>query len=449
MDALTGQDLSRWFPLSSPSDYLYFLPPRKGVDTGKKLRLISSAAVLGLGLGPDGNMFRSFFETNSRPPLSTAIVSVMDTVAGQARVEDVHSLADLPSQRAWVRPHDLLDQQLPNDGAFRRVSANASDHYRAVPLGGGYHILFTDPKNGNLCLGTDAPVGSLNRLIRKVWFRPPVGAISPLPVLYTAGSDTRHGVRVIATFSVRSGDSARFGLDDEGVDPSHEDPPNGNNENYDKQMIVFYTIPPDMFHDISRSGSFTIRQPLTTAEDDSGEEGSEWVNWWPEGRHAVEFGDPFWNNSVYPLEVQGQPVAICHNLVELALDSGPDMVLWAFSAEGWARAWALRTGRGEGLSRTMIQRDGSLRLVDPDGNFVMAGVEHPDVSDNNPRAGNLPPFDGPATVGTQMTSSWMNPRVERYRRLLTGWHGSRASGTLSVDVLEEISGIARMDVELR
>ena len=42
VDALTGQDLSRWFPLAAPSDFLYFLPPRPGVDSAKKLRLISS-----------------------------------------------------------------------------------------------------------------------------------------------------------------------------------------------------------------------------------------------------------------------------------------------------------------------------------------------------------------------------------------------------------------------
>src|ERR1700712_4653623 len=44
VDALTGQDLNRWFPLTAPSDFLFFLPPRKSVDSAKKLRLISSAA---------------------------------------------------------------------------------------------------------------------------------------------------------------------------------------------------------------------------------------------------------------------------------------------------------------------------------------------------------------------------------------------------------------------
>jgi hypothetical protein len=48
VDALTGQDLSRWFPLTAPSDFLYFLPPRHGVDNSKKLRLISSSSATNL-----------------------------------------------------------------------------------------------------------------------------------------------------------------------------------------------------------------------------------------------------------------------------------------------------------------------------------------------------------------------------------------------------------------
>jgi hypothetical protein len=39
IDALTGHSLSRWFPLTAPSDYLYFLPPRPEFDSAKKLRL--------------------------------------------------------------------------------------------------------------------------------------------------------------------------------------------------------------------------------------------------------------------------------------------------------------------------------------------------------------------------------------------------------------------------
>ena len=87
-------------------------------------------------------------------------------------------------------------------GDTRRISFPAkmacSDHYRAVPLSDGYHILFTDPGTGLLCLGSDAPVGGPTKLLRKIWFQGPEGMGSP--VCYAGGSDLRLGVRVVAAF---------------------------------------------------------------------------------------------------------------------------------------------------------------------------------------------------------------------------------------------------------
>ena len=60
VDALTGQDLNRWFPLTAPSDYLFFLPPRKSIDSAKKLRLISSAASPGESLIITDRNIRNF-----------------------------------------------------------------------------------------------------------------------------------------------------------------------------------------------------------------------------------------------------------------------------------------------------------------------------------------------------------------------------------------------------
>ncbi|KAF7553563.1 hypothetical protein G7046_g7069 [Stylonectria norvegica] len=436
VDALTGQDLNRWFPLTSSSDFLYFLPARRGVDTGKRLRLISSASVtVGNQLGRVGSIFQGF-ETATARRGSTACVSVMDTGASRQRTSyDIHSVDDLPSQRSCVRARDLIDKQLPNDGCLRRVSASNADHYRAVPVGDGYHILFTDPKTGNLCLGTDAPVSSSHRLVRKVWFRPPVGVSPTLPVLYTAGTDTRHGVRVVATFSINSGDG--LGVDRR-VEQDASAPGRGplSSVGGEKQLIVFYSIAPDMFRDVSRAGSDAAQQPRGTADDDGGEDRSEWVRWRPEECYsAIKMTtDGFRASAAYPLEIRGQPVAICSNLVELALDSGPDMILWAFSAEGWARTWALHTGRTDAFTHTKIQLDGSLRHVDGDGDFVMAEVENLDTSDGSDMI-NLPLYDGPGSTSLQ----WQQPRVERYRRLMTGWEGGRTHGTVSVDLVEERS----------
>ncbi|KAH7150391.1 hypothetical protein B0J13DRAFT_661297 [Dactylonectria estremocensis] len=358
VDGLTNQGLSRWFPLASPSDYLYFLPARRGDDTPKKLRLISSAAALGDAFGPFGDIYRGFGTSHVRSG-TNGVVS-------------------------------------PCDGLVRRVSASAADHYRAAPLSDGYHILFTDPKTGN-------------QLIRKVWFRPPSATSSPLPMLYTTGADIRHGVRVAAAFSVKGGDSMRLKTDE--ATSSKAAPQSGHGP--DEQIIVFYTIPPDMFHDFSQGS-------ICPSKTGAGNE----------------------QCCRLPLEIQGQPVAICSNLVELAFDSGPDMVLWAFSAEGWARTWTMHVGREEAFARAAVQHDRSVRHVDPDGDIVMAEVETTDASDATGMA--LPLLDGAAC-----RTPWTNTPGERYRTLLTGKHGDRMSGTVSVDLVEEVSGITRMDVELR
>jgi hypothetical protein len=255
VDALTNHDLSRWFPLTLPSDFLFFMPARSGIDTGQKLRLISSAAALGNLLGPVGNAFQGF-ETNANVfrPGHSAGVTVMGPAGGDVIVHDIHSVADLPSQRSLVKARDAWGQEVRDDerSSGSEISPSRADHDRAVPLSDGSHILFTDPKTGYLCLGTDAPAGSLNRLIRKVWFRPPANASSPLPVLYAAGADTRHGVRVVATFSVDGGDGMQLNSDEVatgcGSGPQKA-------MDADKQMIVFYTIPPDLFLAMSRGRS--------------------------------------------------------------------------------------------------------------------------------------------------------------------------------------------------
>ncbi|KAI5463693.1 hypothetical protein BGZ63DRAFT_442353 [Mariannaea sp. PMI_226] len=438
-DALTNQDLSRWFPLASPSDHLYFLPARRGIDTGNKLRLISSAAALGDPLGSVGSIFQGFNTRFLRSGPGSGIPITHDT----------QHFDDGQSQRSC----------LPDEGP-RRVSAGGADHYRAVPLSDGYHILFTDPRTGNLCLGTDAPIGSLNRLIRKVWFLPPSAASSPSPLLYAAGADTRNGVRIAATFSISSGEPV-FSMwnEDASASTSLLSFTNGDGPKRsigtNRQIVVFYTIPPDMFHDVSLEGSATCPSTLggLSSHHAGYERLLEWVEWRPEEhyREIEIFGSSFQDSAVYPLQIQGQPIAVCGNLVELVLDSGPDMVLWALSAEGWARTWNMDVGQSDSLfSQSIVQEDGSLRYVDPDDNIVMADVEPaPTTSDMGEMAYSI--LDGAegSSQAHWTTQEWKSPVAERYQRLVAGWKGDRMSGTVSVDLVEELNSITRIDVELR
>jgi hypothetical protein len=156
IDALTGQSLSRWFPLTAPSDWLYFLPPRPGFESAKKLRLISSAA-----------------HPEDWPAISRQFFLGRST-----------------TNSFWG--------SLGFESAFRHPGSPSCDHYNAIPLSDGHHILFVDPVGGKLTFGCDAPLGGPMKLLRKVVFLPPEGETRPK--LYSASADLSHGVSVVVTY---------------------------------------------------------------------------------------------------------------------------------------------------------------------------------------------------------------------------------------------------------
>ena len=152
IDALTGQNLNRWFPLTAPSDFLYFLSLPPGADSGKKLRLLGSA---------------------SHPRLASPITNAI-RYYGEQNLSGLRA-----TEYAWR-------------------GSGWCDHYHAVPISDGWNILFTDPTSGELCLGEDAPPGAgLKGLIRRFIFSGPrkLGAAA-LPTIYSAGRELRWGVRV-------------------------------------------------------------------------------------------------------------------------------------------------------------------------------------------------------------------------------------------------------------
>jgi hypothetical protein len=72
------------------------------------------------------------------------------------------------------------------------------DHYHAVPLSDGHHVLFIDPSNGKLILGCDAPLGGPTKLLRKIVLISPEK--EPVPRLYTAAADLSHGARIVVLY---------------------------------------------------------------------------------------------------------------------------------------------------------------------------------------------------------------------------------------------------------
>lgn len=335
--------------------------------------------------------------------------------------------------------NDLLGPPTISDNLLRRISSESADHFRAIPLSDGYHILFTDPRTGYLCLGTDAPVGSLTRLLRKVWFRPPHGAISPVPILYTAGADIRHGVRVVATYAIHRGNQ----LEQEVFSRDHHSMSEPANSCLNRQIVVFYTVPPDVFHNMTRTNP--IPQTFEHAFADGRE---QWLHrsalWHTEHNNGVLdlLGDPIRNSPAYPFEISGQPVAVCSNLTELALDSSPDMIIWAFSVEGWARTWAIEDGRFDPFMKTAVQRDGSLRRIDLDGDLLMPDAPL-DSAPADVSVGDLDLFDGAAgsaPYGSVANSYWDGS--ERLAELL------RLRNPIHIDFVEEMDRITRVDLEI-
>ncbi|KAL7935417.1 hypothetical protein V8C35DRAFT_333919 [Trichoderma chlorosporum] len=437
VDALTNQDLSRWFPLTSPSDFLYFLPPRRGVDTPRKLRLISSAAGLGNPMELLDGIIHGF-STSLLGSGSTAVVSCFDSEPWYMRHNHGISTGTGGSSRGVRADNDesMLSRNIPQDSPLRRLVAASADHFRAVPLSDGYHILFTDPRTGSLCLGTDAPVGSLTRLLRKIWFRPPLQAYSPMPLLYIAGSDTRHGVRVVATFAAR---------------PQYDDIPLDEREysdtgpDHNQQLIVFYTVPPDIFYDIRRSESearLTAHPPPESRRF---------------GHHEPRYGpvdllnDPFGHDSHFPVEIDGQVVATCGNLTEIALNSSPDLIIWAFAAEGWAKTWALDTGRKEPLISSFVHRDGSVRQVDVDDDLAMAGPAPPVESSSELSSLDFNLFDGAPISSSDrelpVEGTYCRGRTWNVRGEVWEMQGN-VGDALSIDMVEEMGSITRVNVEL-
>ncbi|OBT87995.1 hypothetical protein VE02_02906 [Pseudogymnoascus sp. 03VT05] len=263
---------------------------------------------------------------------------------------------------------------------------NGSEHYRAVPLSDGYHLLFIDPNSGGLCLGSDAPFGGPTKLLRKLWFSGPVGEGSP--VAYAAASDLRWGVRVVAA----------YGLGKE-------------------QAIWLFSVPIDVFTDGHGRGEQPhIINSFTAISRETARGNADWMPWWGnDGDHLLEwptFGYGSKTNTMWPLQVRGQQVGQCAGLVDLAIHtgSGVGVTIWAFTRQGIVLTWKLDSGtpHHDHMQRLAVQ-DGTIREIDGNGDIEMCDrrASHPG-SDFDATPSQQERFDG--------TASGLFPEVTRSSR---------------------------------
>lgn len=260
-DALSGQSLSRWFPLTAPSDYLSFLPPRPRLESNKRLRLISSTA----HPGDRPTIRRKFFPSQ-------------------------------PTSGFYCGDYD--------SGSTAR---HACDHYHAMPLSDGLHVLFVDSREDMLVFGCDAPVGGPTKLLRKVFLIPPKQ--DSVPLLFTAAVDLEHGARIVAVYG---------------------------------ETIMLYSIASDIIVDSQKEQeNISAAQTAVFAHNRTRD---HWSNWWSDSV-TCETTD---NNtiepsaSVWPISLRGTEIGKLKGICELAVQTEPDLTIWAFTHFSQCRIWCLR-----------------------------------------------------------------------------------------------------------
>jgi hypothetical protein len=169
-----------------------------------------------------------------------------------------------------------------------------------------------------------AQLSGPTKLLRKIWLVPPEFGMSDQatteeldldswiraardsksrarPNIYTAGGELRYGVRVVAGYG---------------------------------DHVILYSVPPDIFNDAKSDD-----------EDES-------INLHPvEARQTA-------NGSIIPVKILGSFVGDCPGLTDLAIDSGPALTIYAFSASGLIRTYQLEGTMNEGLIERKYNREG-------------------------------------------------------------------------------------------
>ncbi|KAH7062058.1 hypothetical protein B0J12DRAFT_224651 [Macrophomina phaseolina] len=327
IDKQTSQDLHRWFPVSSPSDFLFFLNPRPGVDSAHKLRIISSIA------HPD-----------ERPSIHKHF-----------------------SQYAYPAPYTWAYR---NTGSTSRCHAApaAHDHYRAIPLSDGYHHLFITPISSLLYLGSDAPLGGLIKLIRKVALLPPRPGM--IPSHFAAGANLSEGARVAASFRFPRLQPAEDSVASSGVD-------SGLNQPDPREILMLYSIPPDLLlssrmeHCIDHwaqesrgyPNSFHYSQAAPSCVNDV------WLEWWSDGGDGDREAHPTLpkhRGTPWPLQLRGMQLGLLNGqCAALTVNETPELTVWAIMKDGKARAWGVGGAGGcLEMRRFFIAKDGT--VVDED-----------------------------------------------------------------------------------
>lgn len=254
-----------------------------------------------------------------------------------------------------------------------------------------------------------------------------------------------------------------------------------------EQTIWLFSVPPDIFA-VSQDTQAGSSRSASVFKKTSSRSGSRdnWLYWWPDEnlQHWLDHThDPvpgILPRSVWPVRIKGQLIGCCAGLVDLAIDSGPHMTIWAFSKTGIAAVWKLDDGHYESVKRHNIVRDGTIREGQEDGDIEMFDSPSDPRTLETPLPAYAESFDGAGSISDISRSSQpthydadgdvlmadlpgssvgretgqgdleavlMDSQEHAVHYQTETWSQSTYRVNL-VDFVEELTGIARIDVEV-
>ncbi|KAF7719022.1 Uncharacterized protein PECH_000202 [Penicillium ucsense] len=324
LDEKTGGTQCRRLPMSQPSEILHFLPSSN--DDPAEFRLISSLA----GPGPHECSCRQSPVPDHSQTCPFHILSNKNLLGGRTQY---------------------------SASSLSLVRATHCHNYRTVPINDGLHMIFVDPRTGNLSIGSNSPIGGPTSLTRAFVCVPPLTndpnnnvkkAISP--TAFAVGSDLDWGLRVVAAYQDR---------------------------------LILYSIPADIYN--------VIRKERERQNGDFMADGVIPHSWLIDSERIRKHCDNLVRDQncdlevalsvsyrstsmVWPFKVYGKKIGRVDDVVEVALQtSNGGARAWAFAASGQAHVFDIDTVST--TAKLMSRAPVSTCVVNPNGEIVRSAVQ--------------------------------------------------------------------------
>jgi hypothetical protein len=217
-----------------------------------------------------------------------------------------------------------------------------------------------DDGSGRLCLGSDQPASSVQRLSRKILFEPPGGQSgrnsAVAPKVYAVSSYLDNGVRLAAVYNDNiilysiPIDAIRYSTAEQ--EQTIQDPSVPFEE---LEWIDVLQHPTSNANSVAQSVPEATQTPRRTSRLNM-----SWVHYLPsafEDRKADSL------DTLWPIKIRGTHIGSLSEVRALAVqeDETDGLVVWAFSGLGTAKAWKVDDGkRAAALLHYSVDGDGAV-----------------------------------------------------------------------------------------